>query len=256
MIKKEDRNLYEYQVQIMRNMENAIITKHLTKEYHGFKANDNIDFIVKKGAICGLIGRNGAGKTTLMRQLLGLCEPTKGEIELLSINLTNARCKTGSLIETPTFYENMSVYENMKIRGMLIGLSNMHNEINHKLKAVGLESKKNSKVKSLSLGMRQKLGIACAILGNPELLILDEPINGLDPIAIKEVRNTLVEMNKQGSTILLSSHILGEMEKIATDYAFLVEGKLVNRLTREEIESKHIDLESYFVELVGGEDNE
>lgn len=237
-------------------MGNAIATRNLTKKYHGFIANDGIDLTVESGAICGLIGRNGAGKTTLMRQLLGLCEPTDGEIELLSTNLTEARCKTGSVIETPTFYENMSVYENLKVRGMLIGLSDMHHEINRKLKAVGLASKQTSKVKSLSLGMRQKLGIACAILGDPELLILDEPINGLDPIAIKEVRNILVDMNKRGTTILLSSHILGEMEKIATHYAFLVEGKLVKRFTRQEIEHNNIDLENYFMELVGGDEHE
>ena len=172
------------------------------------------------------------------------------------MNLMDARCKTGSLIETPTFYENMSVYENLKIRGMLIGISDLHNEIESKLETVGLMPKKNSKVKSLSLGMRQKLGIACAILGEPELLILDEPINGLDPIAIKEVRNILLDMNKKGVTILISSHILGEMEKIATNYAFIVEGKLVKTLNRKEIETHHIDLENYFMDLVGGVNHE
>lgn len=253
ILEKGETDIGIGRISVKRNMEYAIVTKKLTKKYHRFLANDHIDLVVEKGAICGLIGRNGAGKTTLMRQLLGLCESDEGEIELLGTSLEDARCQIGSLIETPTFYEHMTLYENLKIRALLIGLAHPHQAIETVLKEVDLLSKKEHKVKSLSLGMRQKLGIANAMLGEPKLLILDEPINGLDPIAIREVRDILLSINRKGTTILLSSHILGEMEKMATDYAFIVDGKLVKQLNEQSIREQHIDLEEYFMELAGGE---
>ena len=240
-------------------MEDIIVTKDLTKKFGGFKANDSISMTIKKGAIYGLIGRNGAGKTTFMRMLLGLIEPTRGSIELFGQSgkdLNAQRRKIGSIIETPAFYSYLSAYENLMIRAELLGLDNKKECVEEALKKVHLYEKRKQKVKSFSLGMRQSLGIASAILGNPELLILDEPINGLDPIAIANIRKVLCELNEQGTTIIISSHILGEMEKIATCYGFIIDGKLVKEISEEEVKGKHIDLEKLFIEMAGGNINE
>lgn len=237
-------------------MENIIVTKNLTKEFKGYKANDSISMCVKKGSIYGLIGRNGAGKTTFMRMLLGLSKPTKGDIQLFGKSgseMNRERSRIGSIIETPAFVSHMSAYDNLVIRADLIGLHNKDKAITDVLKKVGLYEKRNHKVKSFSLGMRQSLGIAAAILGEPDLLILDEPINGLDPIAIANVRKILLELNKKGTTIIISSHILGEMEKVATCYGFIVEGKLVKEISEEDVRNNKVDLEKFFIQIAGGE---
>lgn len=238
-------------------MENVIITKGLTKKYGRKTIIENIDLTIKKGEIYGLIGRNGAGKTTLMRVLLGMTDMTSGEIILFEDNnIKRGRLKTGSLIETPAFYEKMTAFENLKTKAKLIGLTNQNEKIDEALKTVGLYDVRNEKSMNFSLGMKQRLGIAMALLGNPELLILDEPINGLDPIAIADVRNALKRVNEEkGVTILISSHILGEMEKIATKYGFIVDSKLISELSSQEVEEKGIDLEEHFLGLVGGNDN-
>lgn len=240
-------------------MEDIIVTKNLTKKFKGTKANDNISLNIKKGSIYGLIGRNGAGKTTLMRMLLGLIEPTEGDIELFGKSgkkMNEQRKKIGSIIETPAFYSKLTAYENLVVRADLIGLKNKKHYIEDALKKVNLYDKRNCKTKEFSLGMRQSLGIACAILGNPELLILDEPINGLDPIAIANIREILQELNKNGTTIIISSHILEEMEKLATCYGFIVNGQLVKEINEDEVKSKHIDLEKLFIEIAGGHTHE
>ncbi len=182
---------------------------------------------------------------------------TSGEIILFEDNnIKRGRLKTGSLIETPAFYEKMTAFENLKTKAKLIGLTNQNEKIDEALKTVGLYDVRNEKSMNFSLGMKQRLGIAMALLGNPELLILDEPINGLDPIAIADVRNALKRVNEEkGVTILISSHILGEMEKIATKYGFIVDSKLISELSSQEVEEKGIDLEEHFLGLVGGNDN-
>lgn len=237
-------------------VEYAVTTSGITKSYKGFLANDSVDIHVEKGSIYGLIGRNGAGKTTLMRMLLGLSIPTSGTFNVLgcdSKNLSKISKKIGFIIETPTFYDNMTVYQNLYIRAQLIDLADYDKAIKETLALVGLAECAKLKVKKLSLGMRQKLGIACAILGDPELLILDEPTNGLDPIVIVEIRKILQGLANKGTTIIISSHILGEMGKLATSYGFIVGGKLVREISTEELSMESIDLERVFIEMVGGE---
>ena len=150
----------------------------------------------------------------------------------------------------------MSAYQNMFIRADLIGLKDAKKAIEDALKKMGLYEKRHNKVKSFSLGMKQSLGIAAAILGEPKLLILDEPTNGLDPIAIANVRKILEDVKAKGSTILISSHILGEMEKMATCYGFILNGKLVKEISEEEVKNNKIDLEKLFIEMAGGANNE
>lgn len=237
-------------------MKYAIETKDLTKKFGRFHANEDVNIHVPEGSVYGLIGRNGAGKTTLMRMLLGLIKPTSGKISILGASgskISDVLKQTGSIIETPTFCSDLTAFENLVLRGKLMGLSNPEQEAEKILKDINLYDKKDKKAKDYSLGMRQKLGIGAAIMGNPKLLILDEPINGLDPIAIAEVRKLLLQLNKQGTTILISSHILGEMEKVATCYGFVVDGRLVRELTEEDIKSKGIDLEKEFINMAGGE---
>ena len=239
-------------------MEYIIETKNLKKNYKGFMANDGVNIKVPNGSIFGLIGRNGAGKTTLMKLILGFANKTSGEIiingKTEEKDLWEERGKIGSIIEVPAFYDDMSCYANTIYQAKLHGKG--RKEVNEVLKKVDLLKFKHRKVKAFSLGMRQKLGIACALLGNPDLLLLDEPTNGLDPVAIAEIRHLLTYLNKQGVTIFISSHILGEMEKIATDYAFMVDGKVIKSLSSKELKESGKDLETYFLDIVGGNTNE
>lgn len=241
----------------LRDDQDVIRVSGLTKKYRGTIAVDNVSFSVARGEICGLIGRNGAGKTTIMKMLLNLIKPTSGDMMILGKNmkdgLTQERQKIGSIIETPAFYDSLTAYENLKIRGLLIGHSK-EEELLEALKKVGLDVKKDMKVKKYSLGMRQKLGIASALLGNPQILILDEPINGLDPIAIREIRIVLENIVKKDHvTILISSHILGEMSKLATKYIFINEGRVIKQVKASELNAQDKELEDYFVSLVGGD---
>ena len=239
-------------------MKYIIETKNLKKNYKGFMANDGVNIKVPNGSIFGLIGRNGAGKTTLMKLILGFANKTSGEIiingKTEEKDLWEERGKIGSIIEVPAFYDDMSCYANTIYQAKLHGKG--RKEVNEVLKKVDLLKFKHRKVKAFSLGMRQKLGIACALLGNPDLLLLDEPTNGLDPVAIAEIRHLLTDLNKQGVTIFISSHILGEMEKIATDYAFMVDGKVIKSLSSKELKKSGKDLETYFLDIVGGNTNE
>ncbi len=230
---------------------NAIETNGITKKYGKLIANNNVSIHVPYGSIYGLIGKNGAGKTTLMRILMGLTNANSGSITLLSgeENISLIRRKIGCIIETPTFYDDLTVMQNITIRAMLINLDKPKEDIDRALRSVGLDGRANEKVKTLSLGMRQALGIACAILNRPELLILDEPINGLDPAAIANVRSILIDLNRLGTTILISSHILSELEKLATHYGMMVEGNLVRELTAQQIVDEQISLEQEFLKI-------
>ena len=239
-------------------MEYIIETKDLQKNYKGFMDNDGVNIKVPKGSIFGLIGRNGAGKTTLMKLILGFANKTSGEIiingKTEEKDLWQERGKIGSIIEVPAFYDDMSCFANTMYQAKLHGKG--RKEVNEVLKKVDLLKFKRRKVKAFSLGMRQKLGIACALLGGPDILLLDEPTNGLDPVAIAEIRHLLTDLNKSGVTIFISSHILGEMEKIATDYAFMVDGKVIKSLSSQELKESGKDLETYFLDIVGGNTNE
>ena len=217
-------------------MEYVIETNGLDKKYGERFVVNKASVHVKKGDIYGLIGRNGAGKTTLMRVILGLANPSGGEIKLFgSDSLDNARKKIGSLIEAPALYKNESAFENMKRFSYLSPTSD--EEIKRLLDFVGLGNTGNKKVSAFSLGMRQRLGIAVALLGNPEMLILDEPINGLDPAGIKEIRNLILELNGKGITFMISSHILDELWKIATTYGIVNDGVL-EEISAEELKEK------------------
>lgn len=216
-------------------MEYIIETEGLTKRYGKRLCVNNISIHIAKGDIYGFIGRNGAGKTTAMRLILGLARPTSGKIKLFNSDDLNAqRKKIGSLIEAPGLYKRCSALENMKRFSILYGGDDK--EIEDLLSFVGLNGIGNKKVGQFSLGMKQRLGIAIALLGNPEVLILDEPVNGLDPAGIKEVRDLLLKLNKEKNvTIMISSHLLDELAKITTKYGIINNGVLV-----EEIDAKKL----------------
>ncbi len=218
-------------------MDYIIETKSLTKKYGDKKVVNDLSLHVKKGDIYGLIGKNGAGKTSLLKLLLGLTIPESGEIYLLgTADLDGARRKIGSLIETPSVYKNQTAFENMKRFAILSPTSD--EEIRGLLTLVGLADTGNKKAGAFSLGMKQRLGIAIALLGKPEVLILDEPINGLDPAGIKEIRDTILNLNKAGVTFIISSHLLDELGKIATNYGIMSDGVLVEEITADELEFK------------------
>lgn len=216
-------------------MEYIIETKDLTKKYGEKIAVNNVSLHIKPGDIYGFIGKNGAGKTTAMKMILGLTNPTSGSVRLFgSENLDKERAKIGSLIEAPGLYKGCTAYENLKRFSILYGGSD--SEIKQLLNFVGLANTGNKKVGNFSLGMKQRLGIAIALLGNPRLLILDEPINGLDPSAIKEIRDLLIRLNQEkGVTILISSHLLDELAKITTTYGIINNGVLVEEVSAEEL---------------------
>lgn len=217
-------------------------THNLSKKYGQQFAVNKLNMTVEKGQIYGFIGKNGAGKTTLMRMLTGLIHITSGDIELLGAHsnseLNKVRTMIGSLIETPAFYGNMTAKENLEVSRLVRNIAGKKC-IDEVLELVGLKDVGKKKVKNFSLGMRQRLGIANALLGNPRFLILDEPINGLDPVSIVEVRDMLKKVNKEKDvTILISSHILTELSELATCYGIINNGELVEELTVEELEEK------------------
>ena len=216
-------------------------TRNLTKQYGRHRAVNDVNMHIKKGAIYGFIGRNGAGKTTCLKMISGLSTPSYGEIEMFGYkgkDLQKVRSRVGCLIEAPGLYGNMSAYDNLNIKCKLTGIKKK-GYIEELLKTVGLDTVGEKKTKHYSLGMKQRLGIALALVGEPDLLILDEPINGLDPQGIVEVRETIQKLAKErGMTICISSHILEELSKIATDYGIIHNGCLVQELTREELMKK------------------
>lgn len=219
-------------------------THALTKQYGHQKAVDNVDIHIKKGAIYGFIGRNGAGKTTCMRMICGLAKPTSGDIEMFGYSgndLTKVRSRVGCLIETPGLYPNLSAQENLKLKCKLFGI-NKKGYTEEILRKVGLSDVGKKKTKSFSLGMKQRLGIGMALVGEPDLLVLDEPINGLDPQGIAEVRETIQNLcSQQDMTVFISSHILEELSKLATDYGIINNGSLIQEITREELLNKCSD---------------
>ena len=213
-------------------------TQGLTKQYGGQKAVDHIDIHIKKGAIYGFIGRNGAGKTTTLKMISGLARPTDGEIIMFGYRgggLKNIRSRVSCLIEAPGVYGNLSAYDNLKIKCKLFGIQEK-SYIPEILEMVGLNHVGKKKVKHYSLGMKQRLGIGLTLVGDPDLLLLDEPINGLDPQGIVEVRDTILRLNEERNmTILVSSHILEELSKIATHYGIIHNGSLLQEMTKEEL---------------------
>ncbi len=224
-------------------MEYILKTNLLTKQFKKQKAVDSISIQIERGAIYGLIGRNGAGKTTFLRMISGLAKPTSGEMELMGLSSVDGKINTsfervGCLIEQPGIYKNMNAFENLKLKAMCCGVYSK-DYINQKLALVGLDYVGKKAVGNFSLGMKQRLGIAMAMIGEPDLLVLDEPINGLDPQGIIEVRDIIHKINhEQNVTIVISSHILEELSKIATHYGIINNGKLLEQLSRDELMDK------------------
>ena len=213
-------------------------TNNLTKKYKDFIALDNATITIHKGDIYGLIGRNGAGKTTLMKTITTLTNKTSGSFSLFGSEeeLTESKRRIGCLIESPAFFGNLTAYQNLKYYSIQKGIVG-EKQIEKVLKTVDLWKEKNKKFKNFSLGMKQRVGIAFAILDNPDFIILDEPINGLDPIGIKEIRDTLKKLNEEEKiTILISSHILSELYLIANHFCFIDKGKIIKDLSKEELD--------------------
>ena len=219
-------------------METILKTKKLTKKYGNKKAVNEVSMTIKKGDIYGFIGKNGAGKTTFMRNILSLTKPTSGSVELFGgKKIEEVGIKIGSLIEAPGLYKNATAYENMVRFSILYGADK--SKIKDILKLVGLDRTGKKKAKDFSLGMRQRLGIAIALLNDPEFLVLDEPINGLDPKGIKEIRDVILKLNKEyGITFLISSHLLDELSRVVTRYGIINEGVLLEEVTSEELIDK------------------
>lgn len=227
----------------------------LTKCYNTAKALDNVTMTIEKGKIYGFIGQNGAGKTTTIRMLTGLAHPTDGVIEIFGKtskkDLEKARKKIGTLVEKPILHEAFTARENLAMQSILFGQKNKQ-YIEGLLGKVGLADVQKKKVKDFSLGMKQRLGIAMAMVQEPEILILDEPVNGLDPMGMVDVRELLKALNKEyGITIMISSHILAELYQLATDYIIINNGKIIEQLTLSELDlkcKKHIYIETDEIE--------
>jgi ABC-2 type transport system ATP-binding protein len=215
-----------------------IVTNQLTKKYRCFTAVNDVNIRIQKGHIYGLLGPNGAGKSTVMKMLLGLVKPTRGSFQVNGMTMPRDRARilsnTGSLIEAPAFYGNLTGYENLDIVRKILGLS--QSSIDEALDLVRLTEYKDRLAKKYSLGMKQRLGLASAMLGNPPILILDEPTNGLDPTGMHEIRNLIRSLPKRfGSTVLISSHILSEVELMVDDVGVLNHGRLLFQGTMQEL---------------------
>lgn len=219
-------------------MDYLLETRQLTKVYNKRAVVDNVSLHIKKGDIYGLIGKNGAGKTTIMRMILSMAFPTEGDIILFG-ERTNGRSdrRLGSLIEAPGIYKNYTARGNMEAFCTLYGVD--FSRIDSILDYVGLGQTEDKKAGSFSLGMKQRLGIAITLLGDPEFIILDEPVNGLDPAGMKDVRDLILRLNKEkGVTFMISSHLLDELSKMVNKYGILNEGRLIEEITTEELEMR------------------
>lgn len=222
-------------------MEYVLTTKGLSKKYKQFQALNNFTMHVPKGSIYGFVGRNGAGKTTLIRLICGLQFPTSGNFSLYGIHnnskkIVRARRRMGAVVETPSIYLDMTAEDNLKQQYLVLGLPS-YDGIPELLKLVGLENTGKKKAKHFSLGMKQRLGIAVALCGSPDFLVLDEPVNGLDPQGIVEMRELILKLNReQGITVLISSHILDELSRLATHYGIIDQGRMVKELSAQELE--------------------
>ena len=217
-------------------------TRKLTKKYGTFSAVDDLSFSIQKGDIYGLVGQNGAGKTTLMKMIGGMTVPTSGKLELFGQTsergLSRARLRIGCMIETPGFFPYLSATENLEYYRIQKGISEAK-RIREVLHFVGLADTGRKKYRDFSMGMKQRLGLALAIMGSPDLIILDEPINGLDPMGIAEFRDIIWKLNREcKTTVLLSSHILVELSQIATVYGFINRGRLVEQISAKELTEK------------------
>lgn len=221
-------------------MDYVLQTDKLSKKYRHFQALSSLDMNIPKGSIYGLVGKNGAGKTTLIRLICGLQEPSSGSFSLYGIrndsrSISKARRRMGAVVETPSIYLGMSAEDNLKQQHLVLGLPS-YDGIPELLELVGLENAGKKKAKDFSLGMKQRLGIAIALAGDPDFLVLDEPVNGLDPQGIVEIRELVLKLNRERQiTVLISSHILDELSRLATHYGIIDAGRMVRELSAEEL---------------------
>jgi len=224
-------------------MESVLSVRDLCKKYGKAQILNNVNLDIPKGSIFGLVGRNGAGKTTLMRIVTGLAEPTSGTYSIAGVSsndkkILTVRRRMGSITESPAIYRNLSAYDNIKLQYINLGMTS-YDDIPELLELVDLKDTGKKKAGKFSLGMRQRLGIAVVLCGKPDILILDEPINGLDPQGIIQMREILLRINRERhTTILISSHILEELSKLATHYAFIEKGEILQTLSSQELMSK------------------
>lgn len=223
-------------------MEYVLETNAITKEYKHFKALDGLSMHIPKESIYGFIGKNGAGKTTLIRIICGLQSPTSGDYTLFDVkntdrSLLKVQRRIGAVVETPALYLDMTAEENIKEQYQILGLPS-YKGVKELLELVGLSETGKKKVRNFSLGMRQRLGIAIALVGDPDFLILDEPTNGLDPEGIIEIRELILRLNRKNQiTVLISSHILDELSRLATHYGFIDHGRMVKEISTKELEA-------------------
>lgn len=235
-------------------------TSHITKTYNHKPVVNDLSITIHQGDIYGFIGKNGAGKTTLIRMIAGLAAPSSGSIELFgSSNLIKERAKIGTVIEAPALFPNMTARENLIAQCHIANVKDLR-AVDEILELVGLHHTGKKKTKNFSLGMRQRLAIAIALIGDPKFLILDEPTNGLDPEGIKEIRDLILHLNQEKQiTVLISSHILSELSKFATRYGIIHNGSLIEEFTEEELWKRcasengmEFGLEEYFLKVIGG----
>lgn len=224
-------------------MDYVLKTNNICKQYRNYKALNGLTMNVPKGSIYGFVGRNGAGKTTLIRMICGIQFPTSGGFELYGVNnsdnkISEIRRRIGAVVETPSVITYLTARENLEIQYDIMGLPD-YSDIDQLLELVGLNNTGSKLVKNFSLGMRQRLGIAVSLCGSPDFLVLDEPINGLDPQGIIEMRELILKLNREKNiTILISSHILDELSKIATHYGFINNGQIVREMSAEELQNE------------------
>lgn len=228
----------------MDSSEYVLVTEGISKFYKGQRVLNNVSMHIKKGDVYGFVGENGAGKTTIIRIISGLTYPESGSYKLFGVNsddneILEARKRTSAIVEAPSIYLNMSAYENLKMQMRMLGLPIDMARIDDLIKTVGLEGVSvKKKAVNFSLGMRQRLGIAMCLVSNPEFLILDEPLNGLDPEGIANMRNLILKLNQEKNiTFLISSHILTELSLVATRYGIISRGELVKEISKEELEA-------------------
>ena len=226
-------------------MKNIIETRNLTKEYKDFKALDKVSINIEEGKVYGLLGPNGAGKSTFLKLITQIIKPSYGEIIFRGHEISqNDLSQIGSIIETPAIYPNLTAYENLKVLTTLLNIE--EERINKVLKIAGLTNTGNKLAREFSLGMKQRLGIAMALINNPKLLILDEPTNGLDPVGIAELRELIKSFTNDGITVLISSHILSEIDQVADKVGILVNGKLAyegeNNKGSDHLENLFMDI--------------
>ena len=223
---------------------NVIETSGLTKAFGGKMAVDQFDMHVGQGDIYGFVGRNGAGKSTVMRMLAGLAEPTGGEVRVFGMQPREASAsrRIGALIESPGLYGSMSATDNLMMKALALGLADPKDKVRDLLDLTGLGSVGSKATKNFSMGMKQRLGLALALLGSPDLLLLDEPLNGLDPEGAREIRRLIMRLNdERGITVVVSSHVLEQLGKMATRYGVIREGRMVRELTAAEVDQECSD---------------